>query len=252
MISEVYIRDRLFRIPVFGNYIIDLDGYKHNVKAYDSIYKTSDRANVVNVNDSPFIYVNGNRFVSVQEGSVLFDLRDSLVFHFGDGSFHGYKNHYSDVTSKAFTSFISYAKKELNPVWTDIVKNWNYVSYIALTEESFRYFKNNATPKLFPVSVLENVKRDGCCILAFMLTHPANNNIYVIDYIESIVKGLHLSDLLYYYFLQHNVDLVPGFIVPSAASYWQRFIHINNRYELLCLQEQYRNLTNEEIDWEFL
>lgn len=186
--------------------------------------------------ESPFD-INGWIFRDVERDSVEDDLKQELRYHHGDGSLYEFGAFPMFESSEVKREFINWLDTTIPHSWY-YEQNWNYVSYIAISEASIKDFRNPKTIDLFSDEIKENIKKNGACIVAAMVcvktgvkTDDGYREYARIEDIITRVRGIKLSRLLFYEYMKaeeewsdndwvDTIEFIPGKIVDTGVSFW--------------------------------
>lgn len=201
---------------------------KHGIKKLQEWYYS----------ESPFD-INGWMFRYVEIDSVEDDLKQELRYHHGDGSLYEFGDSSMFESNEVKREFINWLDTTIPHSWY-YEQNWNYVSYIAVSEASIKGFRNPKTINLFSDEIKENIKKNGACIVAAMVcvktsikTDDGSREYIRIEDIITRVRGIKLSRLLFYEYMKaeeewneeyndwiNTIEFIPGRIVDAGVSFW--------------------------------
>ena len=191
-------------------------------------------------------------------GTIDDDLKQELRYHHGDGSLYNFEVTTRHELEEVKREFINWLDGETTNAWY-YDKNWNHVSYLAITKFSLESVRNENSKSIFSDEILENVKKNGACIVAAMICGKTGiRDSYEREYIRiedvtTRVRSKKLSLLLYYNYIarelesKNSIQLIPGKISENGVRYWAKFLFddFENNSELA---EWVLDETNE-LEW---
>ena len=214
-----------------------------NIEDEENIFRVLEKHGIKKLqdewyNESPF-HITGAMFRYVEIDSVEDDLKQELRYHHGDGSLYGFGATAKFETSEVKREFIDWLDATIPHSWF-YEQNWNYVSYIAVSEGSIKHFRNPKTADLFSDEIKEQIKKNGACIVAAMVCTKTgiktDNGFREYVRIEDIITrvcGIKLSRLLFYEYMKaeeewsendndwvDTIKFIPGKIVGTGVSFW--------------------------------
>lgn len=207
--------------------------------------------------ENPFV-INGDKFYFTKRGSIDEDLKVELLYHHGgDSQMHNFG------TSNVKNEFIQWLSSQIPNSWFYDL-NWNYVSYLSITDSSLDNFGNPNTIKLFPKDIIDNTLKNGFCIIAAMITKRVGK-YNRIENIITRIRGIGLSSLLFYEFNNISGNLIPGQVTEESAPYWAHYLfedvdisrcsfEIFDRFNssIDILSRRYNELEFIGKDWEYI